>query len=132
MSNRAAFLLAAKGEFAVRDADIAEPGEGEVLIKVFASGIQPADAKVGKHAMLEIEYPTILGSPVAGVVEAVGPGVTKVSVGERVAAGTRVFVTLKAKHGGLQRYTLVAASDVVEVSCNRFVSRPQFKITADW
>jgi Zn-dependent alcohol dehydrogenase len=33
MSNRAAFLESAKGEFSVRDADIAQPEEGEVLIK---------------------------------------------------------------------------------------------------
>jgi Zn-dependent alcohol dehydrogenase len=34
MSNRAAFLETAKGEFRVRDADLVEPGEGEVLVKV--------------------------------------------------------------------------------------------------
>jgi NADPH:quinone reductase-like Zn-dependent oxidoreductase len=122
MSNRAAFLVAAKGEIIVRDAEIPKPGEGEVLIKVHASGIQPADTKVSKHAMLDIPYPTVLGSPVAGVVEAVGPGVTKVSVGERVASATRVFITKIAAYGGLQRYTLVAAAEVVEVSCSRFVS----------
>jgi Zn-dependent alcohol dehydrogenase len=34
MSNRAAFLETAKGELRVRDAELAEPGEGEVLVKV--------------------------------------------------------------------------------------------------
>jgi NADPH:quinone reductase-like Zn-dependent oxidoreductase len=119
MSNLAAFLETEKGQIVVRDAEIPEPGEGEVLIKVFACGIQPADVKVAKHAMLAIEYPTIVGSPVAGVVEAVGPGVTKVSVGERVVCGTKIFVQKKAKYGGLQRFTLVDAWDTVEVISSR-------------
>jgi Zn-dependent alcohol dehydrogenase len=34
MSNRAAFLETPKGQFVVRDAEIAEPREGEVLVKV--------------------------------------------------------------------------------------------------
>jgi hypothetical protein len=34
MSNRATFLETAKGEFSVRDADLVEPGQGEVLVKV--------------------------------------------------------------------------------------------------
>jgi NADPH:quinone reductase-like Zn-dependent oxidoreductase len=118
MSNRAAFLETEKGQIVVRDAEIPEPEEGEVLIKVYACGIQPADVKVAKYAMLAIEYPAVLGSPVAGTFEAVGPGVTKVSVGERVVCGTKVFVQKKAKYGGLQRFTLVDASETVEViSC---------------
>ena len=39
MSNRAAFLETVKGEFRFCDADLAEPGEGEVLVKVHACAI---------------------------------------------------------------------------------------------
>ena len=35
MSNKAAFVEAEKGQIVVRDAEIAQPGEGEVLVKVF-------------------------------------------------------------------------------------------------
>jgi NADPH:quinone reductase-like Zn-dependent oxidoreductase len=119
MSNLAAFVETEKGQIVVRDAEIPEPEEGEVLIKVYACGIQPADVKVAKYAMLAIEYPAVLGSPVAGIVEAVGPGVTKVSVGERVVCGTKVFVQKKPKYGGLQRFTLVDASETVEVTSSR-------------
>jgi hypothetical protein len=115
MSNRAAFVESEKGPIVVRDAEISELGEGEVLMKVFASAIQPADAKVAKLALIPMEYPTILGSPVAGVVEAVGAGVTKVSVGERVVSGTKIFSHKKAKYGGLQRFSIVDASEIVEV-----------------
>jgi hypothetical protein len=34
MANRAAFLESEKGKFVVRDAEIGQPGEGEVLVKV--------------------------------------------------------------------------------------------------
>jgi NADPH:quinone reductase-like Zn-dependent oxidoreductase len=116
MTNRAAFLETEKGKIIVRDAETPEPGEGEVLVKVQACAIQPADEKVAKYAMIPMEYPTVLGSPVAGLVEAVGSGVTKVSVGERVVCGTKIFVHKKAQYGGLQRYTIVDASEVIEVS----------------
>lgn len=62
-----------------------------------------------------MEYPIVLGSPVAGTVEALGPGVSKVAVGERIVCGTKVFVHKKAKYGGLQRFCVVDESEVVEV-----------------
>jgi NADPH:quinone reductase-like Zn-dependent oxidoreductase len=116
MSNRAAFLESPNGLFVVRDAELSEPGPGEVLVKVFACAIQPADAKVAKLSVLEVEYPAVLGSPVAGIVEAIGADVTKVSVGERVVCGTKIFTHKKALYGGLQRFTIVDESEVVEVS----------------
>lgn len=67
-------------------------------------------------AIMKMEYPTTLGSPVAGTVEAVGPNTAgKVSVGDRVVSGTKIFVHKKAKYGGLQRYCVVDESEVVEV-----------------
>jgi NADPH:quinone reductase-like Zn-dependent oxidoreductase len=119
MSNRAAFIESVKGSVVVRDADISEPGQGEVLVKVFACAIQPADAKVAKMAMIPVEYPAIVGSPIAGLVEAVGAGVTKISVGERIVSGTKVFTQKKAKYGGLQRFSIVDESEVVEASMRK-------------
>lgn len=118
MNNRAAFVETEKGQIVVRDAEIAELGEGEVLVKVHACAIQPADSKVAKLSMVKVEYPAVLGSPVAGVVEAVGPGVTDVSVGSRIVCGTKVFSQKKAKFGGLQRFCVVDASEIVHVSCH--------------
>jgi NADPH:quinone reductase-like Zn-dependent oxidoreductase len=128
MNNRAAFLESEKGSVVVRDAGISEPGPGEILVKVFACAIQPADAKVAKLAMMKVEYPAVLGSPVAGVVEAVGADVTKVSVGERVVCGTKIFTHKKAQYGGLQRFTIVDESEVVEVSCISVLTIGRFNI----
>lgn len=115
MSNRAAFIETEKGRVVVRDAETAQPGEGEVLIKVQACAISPASAKVAKLAMIPVEYPAVLGTPVAGTVEALGTGVTDVQVGQRVVCGTKVFAHKKAKYGGLQRFAVVDASEIVEV-----------------
>ncbi|KAF2818910.1 GroES-like protein [Ophiobolus disseminans] len=120
MWNRAAFLESAKGQIFVRDAEYSEPEDKEVVIDVKACAIQPADAKVAKLAILPLEYPAVLGSPVAGYVEALGAGVTKVAVGDRVVCGTKVFVGKKAKYGGLQRFTVVDESEVVEIGTVEF------------
>lgn len=69
--------------------------------------------------MIPVEYPAVLGSPVAGTVEALGTGVSKIKVGERVVCGTKIFVHKKAKYGGLQRFSIVDASEVVEVSTHQ-------------
>ena len=116
MSNRAAFVESAKGQIIVRDAETVQPEAKEVLIKVQACAIQPADSKVAKLAIMPMEYPAVLGSPVAGIVEAIGADVTKVAVGDRIVCGTKVFVAKKAKYGGLQRFSVVDESEVVEVS----------------
>jgi NADPH:quinone reductase-like Zn-dependent oxidoreductase len=65
---------------------------------------------------MKMEYPSVLGSPVAGTVEALGLGVKKVDIGARVVCGTKVFVHKKQKYGGLQRYSVVDESEIVEVS----------------
>jgi NADPH:quinone reductase len=72
-----------------------EPGPGEVLVRVYASGINPTDYKARSGAVPrpidEFQIPHHDG---AGVIEAVGPGVDPGRVGQRVwvflaAAGRR-------------------------------------------
>ena len=71
------------------DAPKPEPKDGEVLIKIAASGINPVDWVIGSGAfeqMVSHTLPLILGWDAAGTVEAVGPGVTAFSVGDAVFA----------------------------------------------
>jgi NADPH2:quinone reductase len=66
-----------------------EPSAGEVRIAVIAAGTNPVDA--GNRAdgsWARIEYPYVPGYDVAGVIDAVGAGVTRVSVGDTVMAMT--------------------------------------------
>lgn len=64
-----------------------QPSEGEVLIRVHASAFNPADVGMRNGNYLEPEQkPIILGLECAGVIEEVGPGVTRWRVGDRVMA----------------------------------------------
>jgi NADPH:quinone reductase-like Zn-dependent oxidoreductase len=63
------------------------PGPGQVLIKVKAAGINPMDrhaADGGWKAAMPAIFPLILGFDLAGVIEAVGEGAGKFTVGEEV------------------------------------------------
>lgn len=60
------------------------PGLGEILFKVEAAGLAPADYVVHLTGLLVEEWPVVLGQDAAGVVEEVGEGVTKLRKGDRV------------------------------------------------
>ena len=74
----------------IREAPDPVPGEGEVRIRVRAAGINFADilARIGLYPDAP-KPPVVVGYEVAGVVDAVGPGVTSVREGDRVVALTR-------------------------------------------
>jgi NADPH2:quinone reductase len=67
------------------DVDIGAPGPGEALVRHTAIGLNFADIhnREGRYPLPSL--PHVLGGEAAGVVEAVGPGVTDVKVGDRVA-----------------------------------------------
>lgn len=69
----------------LEDAPTPTPGEGQVLIKVAAVGVNMIETyqRVGRYT---VPLPRTPGSEAAGVVEAVGPGVTTVQPGDRVAS----------------------------------------------
>ena len=73
---------------AFRLADLSRPtaGAGEVLVRIMASGINPLDVKIHAGAADHARHslPSILGIDLAGVVEAVGPGVRQYRPGDEV------------------------------------------------
>jgi NADPH2:quinone reductase len=62
------------------------PGEGEVRIRIFSSGINPGDVKKRQDSFgVGMAFPTIIPhSDGAGVIDSVGPGVDEGRIGERV------------------------------------------------
>jgi NADPH:quinone reductase-like Zn-dependent oxidoreductase len=81
-----------------------EPGEDEALVRVIASGVNPADPLTlsGKYAKeFGTHLPLIPGYDIAGVVEKTGPNVTKLKVGDAVygyptfGGGWADYVTVK-------------------------------------
>ena len=69
------------------DLPIPAAGAGELLVRVHASSVNPADAAIASgmlKGMAEYEFPVTLGRDFAGVVEAVGSGVTGHAAGDAV------------------------------------------------
>ena len=70
----------------VRDIAIPEPGPGQVRIRIAACGLNFGDLLMIKGSYQETPpVPFTLGMEIAGVVEALGPGVSEPAVGTRVA-----------------------------------------------
>jgi NADPH:quinone reductase-like Zn-dependent oxidoreductase len=64
-------------------------GEGEVLVRVAASSVNPIDFKLRSGAMQQywpMQLPTILGRDISGIVRSVGSGVAGFAPGDRVIA----------------------------------------------
>ncbi len=80
---RAAVLREIDGPLSVEDVELAEPGAGEVAVRLAASGICHSDWNVITGATPN-PLPAVLGHEGAGVVEAVGEGVTDVAEGDHV------------------------------------------------
>jgi NADPH:quinone reductase-like Zn-dependent oxidoreductase len=91
------------------DIDRPEPKAGEVLVKVHAAAVNPADWKIrnGMGESLGFKLPLILGGDIAGTVEAVGDGVENFKLGDAVYG-----ITLASLSGGYAEYA-VAKADAI-------------------
>ena len=70
-----------------------QPKDGEVLVKLAAASINPADWKIGEGAlrgMIDFPLPLIPGMDFSGTVIALGSGVSDFSVGDRVFGATAI------------------------------------------
>jgi len=84
IKSRAAVAFEAKKPLEIVEVDVAPPQEGEVLVKIVATGVCHTDAYTLSGADPEGLFPTILGHEGGGIVEAVGPGVKDLKVGDHV------------------------------------------------
>ena len=87
MPNTPAIRFAETGGPAVlqiTEVELAEPGPGQALVGVHASGVNFIDT-YHRSGLYPVELPFVPGSEGAGIVEAVGADVTDVAVGDRVA-----------------------------------------------
>jgi D-arabinose 1-dehydrogenase-like Zn-dependent alcohol dehydrogenase len=74
------------GPFELVERPIPEPGPGTVRLRVEACGICHSDS-IAKEGHMPVAYPRVPGHEVAGVVDALGVGVTGWSVGQRAGVG---------------------------------------------
>ena len=79
-------VMTSPGEIEFKDVSAPDVGKEQVRIRVQRIGVCGSDIHVfhGKHPF--VSYPLIQGHEFAGVVEAVGQGVTNVTVGQKVTA----------------------------------------------
>lgn len=71
----------------IDEVPVPEPGPGEVRVRVHASSVNPVDWKIrsgGQRGAIRYRLPRTLGLDLSGVVDAVGPGVEGLAVGDEV------------------------------------------------
>lgn len=84
MKVRAAVLEEFAAPLVVQELDLADPGPGEVLVRLVACGVCHTDMYTASGADPSGYAPTVLGHEGAGVVEAIGAGVTSLARGDHV------------------------------------------------
>ncbi|KZS57144.1 zinc-binding dehydrogenase [Mycobacterium ostraviense] len=95
MKVKAAVIEAPGSPLRIEELDLAEPGPGEVRVRMRAAAICRSDLHVAQTGE-GLRFPAVLGHEGAGVIDAAGEGV-------RVAAGTPVVLSWTPRCGGCPR-----------------------------
>lgn len=90
-----------------------EPGPGEVRVRVVAAGLNPVDYKLMSGGHPAWQYPFVLGLDVAGIVDALGPGVVQWEVGDEV-----FYHGDLRRPGGFAEYTVAPAHSMARIPEN--------------
>jgi len=99
----------------VDEVDKPKPGEGQVLIKVHASSVNPFDVKLtlgNMKEMIPLKFPFVIGGDLAGEVEELGAGVSGLMVGDKVygqAAG------VAGNSGAMAEFAATSAEQVAKM-----------------
>ena len=86
-----------------------EPQAGEVLVRVYAAGVNPIDWKIRKGFFKDVRpvtLPFTPGSELAGTVEALGPGITAFEIGQAVYG--------RGAKGAYADYAVVSADSLAD------------------
>jgi len=83
MKTNAAVITEPGKRIEIQELDLAGPGAGELLIRYTHAGLCHSDLHI-VHGDIDARMPMVLGHEGAGIVEEVGPGVTRVAPGDHV------------------------------------------------
>jgi NADPH:quinone reductase-like Zn-dependent oxidoreductase len=113
----------------IEDIEKPSPAAGEILVRVRAVSINPLDWKIREGYLAEyLSAPLILGSDLAGDVEALGEGVTGIE------PGTAVYGFKGMRGGAFAEYTTVLPNDIApkpsSLSYAEAASVPHAAVTA--
>jgi Zn-dependent alcohol dehydrogenase len=95
-------VLTGIGRFGLEELELDEPGPGEVLVRIEASGVCGTDAHVVRTGWGH-RLPVLLGHEGAGVVEEVGEGVSHVRGGDRPAEAAAGVCAARATFAARRR-----------------------------
>lgn len=95
------------GGITIAEREVRAPQAGEVRLRVKAAAVSPVDV-----ALRGMRRPLTPGMDAAGVVESVGPDVTRLRVGQEVMAGVG---PVRAEGGAQATYIVVPAASVVAI-----------------
>ncbi|WP_249781079.1 zinc-dependent alcohol dehydrogenase family protein [Bradyrhizobium sp. dw_78] len=93
------------------------PQAGEVLVRVHVSGVNPLDTKIRAAAAPHARQPlpAVLGMDLAGTVAAIGPGIARFGVGDKVYA---MATGVGGVSGSLAEYAVVDADLLAHMPAN--------------
>ncbi|MCU1520430.1 MAG: Alcohol dehydrogenase zinc-binding domain protein, partial [Arthrobacter sp.] len=96
----------------LQDKPLADPGAGEVQVRVVVSGVNPTDwkSRAGGGRSTTLEAPKVPNQDGAGVIDKIGSGVTGLSIGDRVWLWD---VAWGGNEGTAQEYAVVPAAKAV-------------------
>ncbi|MDO8530195.1 MAG: NADP-dependent oxidoreductase [bacterium] len=89
-----------------------KPLPGQVLVKVYASSINPIDYKVRQGMIPSMKFPFTLGSDIAGVVTEIGEGVEGFAVGNKVYGQA---ISLAGASGAFAEFAAVSAKNIAKM-----------------
>jgi D-arabinose 1-dehydrogenase-like Zn-dependent alcohol dehydrogenase len=84
---RVAQITRSNGPIEIVEREIPEPGAGSVRVKVEACGICHSDSVTKEGIWPGIQYPRVPGHEIAGIIDALGPGIAGWTQGQRVGVG---------------------------------------------
>ena len=126
MDQHLAAVLPSRGaSFIIKERPTPLPGPNEILIEVEAIALNPIDYIQRKRGFPPIKYPAILGSDIAGIVVAVGSGISSdvPKPGTRVAAyAPSFFMKGAVDYGAFQKRVLVPSENAVPLPENMTVN----------
>lgn len=118
----------------IEDKDITEPGRNEVRVKVKMAGICGSDSHIYHGHNPFAKYPRVIGHEFFGIIDAVGEGVDKSRIGERVSVDpviscghcypcsvnrpnvcTSLIVLGVHRDGGFSEYTIVPSKNAYTI-----------------
>ncbi|KAI8992784.1 GroES-like protein [Trametes punicea] len=111
----ALLLESARGELTLKQTDVPKPGPEELLVRIEAAALNPADWKIHTFGIIVEKYPTILGFDAAGVVVEVGSAAKGYVPGDRVILQGWLDREDQSMHGVFQQYVSVGLDVITKI-----------------